>query len=520
MSRQNASVRAAVVDQTKQIALWILAGFSILALALAITAKRANAEELVESHGYSFFGNLKYPPDFKHFDYVNPDAPKGGEMALATSGTFDSLNPYSRKGRAGALTSIQYESLLVGSDDTVGEYYGLLAHSLEYPADRSYVVFYMRPEARFSDGTPVTAHDVVFSHKLFITQGLPSYAQAVGNMVTGAEAIDDHTVKFTFNPETSMRSRVETVGLTDVFSKAWFEADDSRRLDEPRLEVAIGSGPWVLDSYDVNRRIVYKRDPDHWSKDLPVNVGRHNFDTIRVEYFADAAAQFEAFKAGEFTFRVEGDPKRWASAYDFPKLNNGTVVKKELPNGSPPDPTGFVFNLGKPQLRDPRVREAIALAFNFEWTNESLLFGLNAPRDSFVEGTPLEAMGPPEGAERAFLESLGDVVPAEMFEAPARGVHTSKPDRLNDRRNLRAAARLLQDAGYTVGDGGVLRDANGQSLKLNMIIPSNIDSSVEGMHETYVQNLRSIGVDASYESVDPSQYTLRRRERDALGRLL
>jgi len=230
---------------------------ALLMSALALLALPAKAQDTIKSHGYSFFGNLKYPADFPHLDYVNPDAPQGGEMSLATSGTFDSLNPYSRKGRSGALTSIQYDSLLVGTDDTVGEYYGLLAHSLEFPEDRSSVIFYMRPEARFSDGTPVTAHDVVFSHKLFITQGLPSYAQAVGRMVTGAEALDDHTVKFTFNTELSKRSRIETVGLTDVFSKAWFEADESRRLDEPRLETAVGSGPWILDSYDINRRIVY-----------------------------------------------------------------------------------------------------------------------------------------------------------------------------------------------------------------------------------------------------------------------
>lgn len=511
------ATRAGAIDRKAQnpVFIWAWAAlFSLVFLCAAVQARAQSAEGNITSHGYSFFGNLKYPADFEHFDYVNPDAPKGGEMSLATSGTFDSLNPYSRKGRSGALTSIQYDALLVGSDDTIGEYYGLLAHSLEYPEDRSYVIFYMRPEATFSDGTPVTAHDVVFSHNLFITQGLPSYAQAVGRMVTGAEAIDDHTVKFTFNPETSMRSRIETVGLTDVFSKAWFEADESRRLDEPRLETAVGSGPWILDNYDINRRIVYKRRADYWAKDLPVNRGRHNFDTIRIEYFADASAQFEAFKAGEYTFRVEGDPKRWASAYDFPKLADGTVIKKDLPNGSPPDPTGFVFNLGRPQLQDPRVREAIALVFNFEWTNESLLFGLNAPRDSFIEGTPLEAMGPPTGAEKAFLESLGDIVPPEMFEQDARGVHTSQSERLNDRRNMRTATRLLGEAGYTVGDDGLMRDATGQTLRLNMIMPSNIDASVQGMHETFVQNLRAIGVDAAYDSIDPSQYTLRQRERD------
>ncbi|MGR3760576.1 extracellular solute-binding protein [Roseobacteraceae bacterium NS-SX3] len=485
------------------------------ALALPGRAQEAAAQEgVTKSYGYSYFGNLDYPADFAHFSYVNPQAPKGGEISVAASGTFDSLNPYSRKGRAGALTSIQYDSLLVDTDDTVGQYYGLLAESLEYDAGRNYVIFHLRPEARFWDGTQVTAHDVVYSHQLFVEQGLPSYAQAVGHMVTGAEALDDLTVKFTFNPDVSRRSLIETVANTPVFSKAWFEADESRRLDEPRLEVAVGSGPYKLESYDINRRIVYARRDDYWAKDLPVNVGRYNYGSIRIEYFSDQTAAFEAFKAGEYTFRLESDPKKWASAYDFPKVAKGTIVKDEIPNGSPPEPSGFVFNLGKPQLADKAVRQALALAFNFEWVNESLLFGLNQPRDSFVEGTHLEAQGVPEGKELAFLKSLGDVVPEEILTQPVTVMHTSKPDRLNDRRNLRKAARMLDEAGWPVGDGALRRNARGATLKVNIPYPSNLSTSVSTMIETYVQNLQSIGVDATAEKVDPAQYTLRRRERD------
>jgi microcin C transport system substrate-binding protein len=383
---------------------WALSGLLTLSMAFAASFVRAESHEtVIEAHGYSYFGNLDYPADYEHLAYVNPDAPKGGEIALGASGTFDSLNPYSRKGRAGALTSIQYDSLIDTTADAVGQYYGVVAHTIEYPESRDWVIFHMRPEATFWDGTPVTAEDVVYSHRLFIEQGLPSYAQAVGRMVTGSEALDDHTVKFTFNPELSKRSRIETVGSTPIFSKAWFEADESRRLDEPRLEVAVGSGPYKLESYDINRQIVYARRDDYWGKDLPFNKGRHNYDRIRIEYFADQTASFEAFKAGEYTIRIESDPKLWASSYDFPKIDSGDVVKYELPDGSPPNPTGFVFNLAKPQFADRRVREAVALAFNFEWTNESLLFGLYSPRSSFVEGTPIEAKDTPTGAELAFL---------------------------------------------------------------------------------------------------------------------
>lgn len=471
-------------------------------------------EGVTRSHGYSYFGNLDYPEDYAHLNYVNPDAPKGGELSLAASGTFDSLNPYSRKGRAGALTTLQYDRLFESAEDSVGQYYGVVAESLEYDEGRNYVIFHLRPEATFWDGTPVTAEDVVYSHRLFIEQGLPSYAQAVGRMVTGAEALDDHTVKFTFNPEVTRRSLIETVGSTPVFSKAWFEADETRRLDEPRLEVAVGSGPYKLDSYDINRRIVYKRRDDYWGKDLPFNVGRNNFDTIRVEYFADQTAAFEGFKAGEYTFRIESDPKLWATGYDFPKLDEGTVIRDEIADGSPPTPSGFVFNLGKPQFADKNVRKALALAFNFEWTNESLLFGLNTPRNSFTQGTPIEAQGLPEGAELAFLQALGDVVPEDVLTEPAVVAHESNPARLNDRKNLRKAANMLDEAGWSVGEGNIRRNAEGQTLKVNIPYPSNLPTSTATMIETYVQNLQSIGVDASTEKVDPAQYTLRSRERD------
>nr|WP_254439112.1 extracellular solute-binding protein [Ruegeria arenilitoris] len=475
---------------------------------------RADEDQIIRSHGYSYFGNLDYPADYTHLNYANPDAPKGGELSLAASGTFDSLNPYSRKGRPGALTTLQYDRLMDSTDDSVGQYYGVLAESLEYDADRNWVIFHLRPEATFWDGTPVTAEDVVYSHRLFIEQGLPSYAQAVGRMVTGAEALDTHTVKFTFNPELTARSRIETVGATPVFSKAWFEADPSRRLDEPRLEVAVGSGPYKLDSYDINRRIVYKRRDDYWGKDLPFNKGRHNYDTIRVEYFADQTAAFEGFKAGEYTLRIESDPKLWATGYDFPKLKEGYVVKDAIANGSPPTPSGFVFNLARPQFADKNVRKALALAFNFEWANESLLFGLNSPRDSFIEGTPLEAMDTPQGAELSFLQALGDVFPPEMLTEPVTTVHESNPARLNDRRNLRKASKLLDEAGWPVGDGNLRRNAQGQTLRVNIPYPSNLPTSTATMIETFVQNLQALGVDASAEKVDPAQYTLRSRERD------
>lgn len=481
----------------------------------------AAADDVTVAHGYSFYGDLSYPADFERFSYVNPDAPRGGEISLWAPGTFDSMNPYSRRGRAGRFSHSMYESLLETSGpfgdsapaDVYGEYYGLLAHSVEYPASKDWVIFHMRPEARFSDGTPVTAHDVVFTHNLFLEQGLPSYAEAVRYRVTSAEALDDHTVRFEFRPDISRRSLIDQVGATPVMSRAWFE-ETGARLDESRLETAPGSGPYVLAGYEINRRITYRRNPDYWGWHLPNNVGRHNFDVIRVEYFADDSAAFEAFKTGEYTFRAEGNSRQWAVGYDFPAVGRGHVIREEIPDGTPPLPTGFVFNLDRPQLQDRRVREALSLAYNFEWTNQQLQYGLMSQRQSFSQGTRLEAQGEPEGDELALLESLGDLVPPELLVEPVVVAHTSSADRLQDRRNLRRASALLEEAGWVVGADGVRRNDQGQVLRIEMPFASSSSATLESVIETFMQNLQAMGVQARAQKIDPAQYTARSRDRD------
>jgi len=484
-------------------------------------AARATADDVIVAHGYSFYGDLSYPADFEHFSYVNPEAPRGGEISMWAPGTFDSMNPYSRRGRAGRFSWSLYESLLETTGpfgdsapaDVYGEYYGLLAHSVEYPPSKEWVIFHMRPEARFSDGTPVTAHDVVFTHNLFLEQGLPSYAEAVRYRITSAEALDDHTVRFEFRPDISRRSLIDQVGATPVMSRAWFE-ETGARLDESRLETAPGSGPYVLHSYEINRRITYRRNPDYWGWHLPNNVGRHNFDVIRVEYFADDSAAFEAFKTGEYTFRAEGNSRQWAVGYDFPAVSRGHVIRQEIPDGTPPTPTGFVFNLDRPQLQDRRVREALSLAYNFEWTNQQLQYGLMSQRQSFSQGTRLEAQGVPEGAELALLERLGDLVPPELLVEPAVMAHTSSADRLQDRRNLRRASALLEEAGWTVGADGVRRNERGQVLRIEMPFASSSSATLESVIETFMQNLQAMGVQARSQKIDPAQYTARSRDRD------
>lgn len=517
MSQSKTPTKAKTVDLRP--VFWTLGVLALVVGSLMASTLRAE-EKTITTHGYSFYGNLTYPADFTHFDYVNPDAPKGGEIALGTVGTFDSMHPYTRKGRAGALSSVMYESLLgegVNSTgapaDVYGEYYGLLAESLEYDEGRNWVIFNMRPEARFSDGSPVTAHDIEFSHNLLLDEGLKSYADAVRKRIPKVEVLNDHAIKFYFTEGISRRSLIDQVGFVPAWSKKWYE-ETGAKLNESRLEVSPGSGPYVIEAVDVNRRVMYKRNFDYWGKDLPINVGRNNFDIIRIEYFGDATAAFEAFKAGEFTIRVENDSKKWASSYGFPKVDNGQIAKKSLPDGSPPTPSGIVFNLGKEVLKDKRVRQAIALAYNFEWTNESLQYGLFKQRASFTQDTPLMAKDLPTGAELEFLKGFGDLVADEIYSEPAVLPHTSNPARLLDRRNVRKASKLLDDAGWSVDSNGIRRNAAGEVLTINFLFNSSSPSTLSGVMENFVSNVKALGVDISLEKVDSSQYTSRERDRD------
>ena len=475
--------------------------------------------EMITSHWYSFYGDLTYPADFKHLNYVNPDAQKGGEVSVAFVGTLDSMNPYSGKGRAHLFSIFGYESLLADAPsgesvpaDTYGEAYCLLCESLEYPVDKSWVIFNMRPEAKFSDGTPVTAHDVYFSHNLLLDEGLKSYADAVRKRIPNVEVLDDHRVKFYFADGISRRSLIDQVGGVPVWPKAWFEKT-GMGLKDTWIDTPPGSGAYMIKSVDLSRRIVLERNPDYWGRDLPINQGRHNFDQIRLEIFSDDTAAFEAFKAGEYTFRREGDSKKWATGYDFPKVDAGYVVKEELPDGAPATPSGIVFNLNSEPLKDKRVREAVALAFNFEWTNESLQYGLFEQRSSYSQGTPIMAEGLPTGDELALLERLGEVVDPTMLTTQARMPHTSSPQRLLDRRNARTASKLLDEAGWVVENGKRV-NVDGQPLRLNFLFNSASSPTTTAVVENFVTNLQTFGIDAVLEKVDSSQYTARERDRD------
>jgi microcin C transport system substrate-binding protein len=481
--------------------------------AAASTAGEPAAEgDTIVSHGYSFFGDLKYPADFDHLDYVDPDAPKGGEISEWAQGNFDSFNMYTVQGNATAWGAFPFESLMTGTADEATATYCLICETLEYPESLDWVIFTMRPEATFSDGSPLTAHDVKFSYDLFMEQGLESYRMAAGGFVSNIEVLDDHRIKFTFAPDSPVRDRIPFAGGISILSQAEFERT-SVRLDAPSGVPFLGSGPYLVDSWDMGRTILLRRDEDYWGKDLPINVGRNNFDTIRVEYFADATVALEAFKAGEYTFRSETDPLLWATAYDFPAVQSGQVVREGIPNQAIPPAAFWGFNLRRPVFQDVRVRDALSLVFNFEWTNATLLYDLDEPLPSYFTNTEMMAVGTPSEGELAILQPLVDegLLDASILTDEAVRPPESSAEREIDRTNLRRASELLDEAGWTVGSDGLRRNAEGQTLSVEIL---EFSPSFERLTLPYIENLKRLGVDASFEVVDSAQFTQRRDSSD------
>ena len=482
---------------------------AIAATLMAVPMSLPAAAGDITAHGISTFGELKYDAGFPHLDYVNPDAPKGGEISVWGFGSFDSMHPYSTKGRSGQLSSIFFESLLESTADEPDSSYGLVAESMEYPEDRSEVIFNMRPEARFSDGTPLTAADVVFSYEILRDKGLPSFRAVIEKQVASAEALGPHRVKFTFKDGVPTRDLPQTVGGLPIFSKTYYETSGAD-FEDSTLTPAIGSGPYILDSIDVGQQIVYRRNPDYWGKDLPINKGRHNFDSIRVEYFADYNSAFEGFKAGTYTFRTEASSKIWATSYDFPAMEKGWAVKDTPPDGTLASGQSFVFNLRRDRFQDIRVRKAVGMMFNFEWSNKTLFYGIYERIESFWENSYLKASGMPGAGELAFLSPIADILPEGVLDSAAVEAPVSSERQL-DRKNLRAASALLDAAGWVIGDDGLRRNAAGETLKLEIL---NDSQAFDRVINPYIENLRQLGVDAVHTRVDNAQMTERERSFD------
>lgn len=475
----------------------LTAGLSSLALSPAWAEPR---------HGLSVFGDLKYPADFRHFDYVNPDAPKGGkasQIGTASLTTFDSFNMFILKGDAAQGMELVFDALMARATDEPDAVYGLVAESADVAPDRMSVTFKMRPEAKFADGSPVTADDVVFSFETIKTKGHPAFSIPLRD-VKSAEALDPHTVRYTFQGEL-VRDLPITVATLPILSKAYYSTHD---FEKTTLEPPLGSGPYKVGPFKAGTYVTFVRRPDYWAKDLPVNRGLYNFDELRYEYYRDRTLELEGLLAGNIDFREEFTSKDWATGYNRQPVKDGRIKLLTLPDERPSGAQGFFINTRREKFKDPRVREALGLAFDFEWSNKNLFFGLYTRTASYFENSDLKAVGPPSPEELALLEPFRDKLPAAVFGEPVTPPVTDGSG--NNRVQLRQATKLLADAGWQQTPQGV-RNAAGQPLSIEILMDS---PSFERIIAPYVKILKSIGIDATMRMVDAAQYERRMKDFD------
>ncbi|WP_240454040.1 extracellular solute-binding protein [Halomonas sp. NO4] len=453
-------------------------------------------------HGLALYDEPALPADFAHFPYVNPDAPKGGSMTQAAVGSsFDSTNPFIIRGTPAAGVSVIYDTLLEGNPDEPFSVYGLLAEGIRLDPDRHWIEFDLRPEARFQDGEPVTAEDVVFSFNLLIEEGNPFYRSYYAE-VENVEALDEQTVRFTFRSNES-RELPLIVGQLPILPKHyWVERD----FTSPTLDRHPGSGPYRIAEVEPGRRIVYARDPDYWGRDLPVNRGRHNIDRRIYDYYRDRDIAWEAFKAGIIDYRTDARAATWAIGYDFPAYHDGLVKRLTVPDGQPATMQAFIYNLRRDKFSDRRVREALALTFDFPWLNANLFYDSYRRTRSYFQNSEMAAEGMPSEAELALLTPHRDSLPPEVFEAALPIDH---PDELRER--LRHAYELLQAAGYVVEEGRLIHSETGRPLSLEVLL---FDTGMERVVQPMLRNMARLGVEGSIRIVDINQYLNRLRNFD------
>ena len=474
----------------------ILGGLRGVAAALMLAGMPALSG--AETHGIAMYGQPALPPDFVSLPYANPDAPKGGRIVFGESGGFDSLNPFIINGIAPAgLSAHTVETLLGRSYDEPFTLYGLLAESVVTDEARSFVEFTLREGARFSDGSPVTVEDVIWSFETLGTQGQPRYAAAWGK-IGGVEQTGPRSVKFTFNTED--RELPLILGLRPILKKAQWEGKDFTRST---LEAPIGSGPYVVAEFEPGRFVTYRKDPDWWGADLPFNRGQHNLDEIRYDYFGDGGVVFEAFKAGEITSWRETNPVKWDQQYDFPAVAAGDVVKSVIPHSRPSGIEGFVFNTRRPHFADWRVREALITAFNFELVNRTLNAGIPPRIQSYFSNSPLGMVpgAPAEGRVAELLEPFK----AELLPGALEGYALPVGDGSEaNRAAIRRASGLLEEAGWTVEDG-VLKNGKGEPFAFEILITNGADDIINAA-TIYVEGLKRLGIAARVVTVDSAQY--------------
>jgi len=468
-------------------------------LLIALLPAVASAEPL---HAIGIHGDVKYGPDFTHFDYTNPDAPKGGEARLAVVGTFDSLNPFILKGVSAAGTTMIYTRLCSKAQDEPLSEYGHLAHSMDLAPDRSSITFFLRPEARWHDGVAITADDVVFAFYALVRGGIPFYRAFYADVDT-VIAVDDHVVRFEL-AATDNRELPVVLGQLRALPKHYWE---SRDFTATTLDPPLGSGPYRIESVDPGRAIIYARVAGNWDEALPVRRGQHNFDRISFDYYRDDTVALEALKAGEYDFRVVGTAREWATAYDHPAVEDGRLVLAEIPNRRIRGMSGFVFNTRRAKFSDPRVRRALAYAFDFEWTNATLFHGFYTRTQSNFANSELASLGLPDGRELAILESYREQLPEEVFtqsyRAPSTNADSVTGEAGSLRTNLRIARHMLREAGWTIDDGRLVHDVTGERMEIEFLLARPSYERVIGPMQLHLHRL---GITSTIRTVDASQY--------------
>ena len=487
-----------------------LARTLVLALAIPFLPLKADAQEIPWRHALSLMGDIKYPAGFKHYSYVNPNAPKGGLLRLGVDGTFDSFNHIITRGTVAAGVSTIYDTLMTASLDEVATEYGLIAESVRYPADYSSVTYRLRASARWHDGKPITPEDVIWTFEM-LKQHNPQRRYYYRHVVK-AEKTGERDVTFTFD-EPGNRELPQIVGQIAPMPKHWWTGKDpqgkERNIANATLEPPLGSGAYKLKSFIPGRTIVYERVKDYWAATLPVRIGHDNFDELRYEYFRDDSTELIAFKADEFDFRAENVAKNWATAYDIPAVKEKRLLLETFPDRARGVMQAFVFNLRREKFTDPRVRLALNYAMNFENMNRNFFYGQYERIASYFSGTELASSGLPQGKELEILESVRGQVPPEVFTATYKNPVFDKEESV--RGNLRQAAKLLREAGYEVRDGKLVNAKTGEPFTIEFLIAS---PSFDRIILFYGEDLKRLGIQFTVRQVDVSQYQNRVRSRD------
>jgi microcin C transport system substrate-binding protein len=472
----------------------------------------ATEDELAPSagppvHAIAEIGEPALEPDFAHFRYAEPEAPKGGTLRLAASGSFDSLNDLPLQGLYPRSLPLIYDTLMAEPQDELSVYYPLIAESVELAEDLSWMVFNLRPEARFHDGEPITAEDVAWTFEQIREHGRP-FLKSVYEDVTGVDVLAPDRVRFRFATTDTMAPLVRVAGLT-VRPRHWWTAD-GRAIGEGTLDAPLGSGPYRLETVDAGRRLEYRRVEDYWAADLPVNRGLWNFDRVTVDYYLDTDVMFEGFRGGAYDYHRSFSSRQWATGFDLPAVDQGHLVRETLPVVDYRGVQGFFFNIRNPLFADRRVRRALTLLFNFEFVNETIMYGLYERMESYFPGSPYAARGLPEGEERALLEQHADALAPEVLSQPF-ALPTNQGARL-DRDNLREALALLAEAGWVLEDGRLVNGQTGEPFRFALLMRAA--SGLEPHASAFAANLRQAGITLDLRPVDAAQWQARYQDRD------